>query len=238
LDDQLPEVRERLALLKTKLTAAENERSGRMRDESAKLEELKLRFTPSHPQVITQQERVAMASQVSSDLALMRSEAQDLESQVKQREAMAKTGGLPTAGGGTMRVTGAGGETETLPMDVAMALSRDEGDPALRAQLSGAVVRYGSLRDDVRATKEALDTAQAAFNHRYQVVIPVEVPSRATKPNLGAVIGIGIFLSLLLSLLIPIVSELRRGVMVEYWQVDAFHLPVLADLHLPPSGRD
>jgi uncharacterized protein involved in exopolysaccharide biosynthesis len=234
-DAQLPELRERLAGLKQKLTAAEGERSGRMRDENAKLDELKLKLTPSHPQVITQEERLAMASQVSSDLALLRSEVADLESQIKQRDAMVKTG-QTVAGGGAARAVG--GEAEPLSADVTMLLARDEGDPALKAQLSGAVIRYGSLRDDVRAAKLALDTAQAAFNHRYQVMIPVEVPNKPSKPNLAAVIGAGIFLSLLLALIIPIVSELRRGVLVEYWQVDAFRLPVLADLHLPPAPKD
>jgi uncharacterized protein involved in exopolysaccharide biosynthesis len=230
-DDQLPQLRDRLAASRQRLSAMEAERSGRMRDETAKLDELKLKFTPSHPQVMTQEERLGMASQVSSELALLRSEVEDLTSQIKQRESMVKTGQALPGGGGGGRVGGA--EAEPLSAEVTMLLARDEGDPALRAQLSGAVIRYGSLRDDVRAAKLALDTAQAAFNHRYQVMIPVEVPNKPSKPNLAAVIGAGIFLSLLLSLIIPIVTELRRGVLVEYWQVDAFHLPVLADLHLP-----
>jgi uncharacterized protein involved in exopolysaccharide biosynthesis len=238
VDEKLPELRERLAALKQKQSAAEGERAGRMSNENAKLDELKLKFTPSHPQVITQEERLAMASQVSSDLALLRSETADLESQIKQREAMVKTGQVAgTGGGGGARTPGVEAE-QPLSAGVTMLLAQDDGDPALKAQLSGAVIRYGSLRDDVRAAKLALDTAQAAFNHRYQVMIPVEVPNKPSKPNLAAVIGAGIFLSLLLALIIPIISELRRGVLVEYWQVDAFHLPVLADLHLPPATKE
>jgi uncharacterized protein involved in exopolysaccharide biosynthesis len=238
-DAQLPELRERLGGMKQKLMAVEAERAGRMGSENAKLDELKLKFTPSHPQVITQEERLAMASQVSSELALLRSEVADLESQIKQRDAMVKTGPASAGGaGGGGAARAAGAEAEPLSADVTMLLARDEGDPALKAQLSGAVIRYGSLRDDVRAAKIALDTAQAAFNHRYQVMIPVEVPNKPSKPSLAVVIGAGIFLSLLLALIIPILSELRRGVLVEYWQVDAFHLPVLADLHLPPATKE
>jgi hypothetical protein len=233
VDAQIPELRERLAALKAKLGAAESERSGRMAVEQSKLDELKLKLTPSHPQVMTQEERLAMASQVPSELAMMRSEAADLESQLRQREAMVKTGSaVPTS------VTVTGTDSAPLSAGVAMVLSSDEGDPALKAQLSGAVVRYGSLRDDVRAAKLALDTAQAAFNHRYQVMIPVEVPGKPTKPNLLTVILAGLVLSLLVAFIIPIVTELRRGVMTEYWQVDAFKLPVLAELHLPPASKD
>jgi hypothetical protein len=236
VDGQLPELRERLVALKAKLSAAESERSGRMATEQGKLDELKLKLTPSHPQVITQEERLAMASQVSSELALLRSEAADLESQIRQRDAMVKSGqAVPSSV--TVSTAGAA-DAQPLSAGVAMVLSSDDGDPALRAQLSGAVVRYGSLRDDVRAAKLALDTAQAAFNHRYQVVIPVEVPGKPSKPNMVAVILAGLVLSLLVAFIIPIVIELRRGVLTEYWQVDAFKLPVLAELHLPPAPKD
>lgn len=236
VDSELPELRERLAALKAKLGAAESERAGRMSVEQGKLDELKLKLTPSHPQVMTQEERLAMASQVSSELAMMRSEVGDLESQIRQRDAMAKTGqAVPSS----VTASAAGGEdAQPLSAGVAMVLSSDDGDPALRAQLSGAVVRYGSLRDEVRASKLALDTAQAAFNHRYQIVIPVEVPSKPTKPNMMAVLMAGFVLSLLIAFIVPIISELRRGVLLDYWQVDAFKLPVLAELHLPPAAKD
>jgi hypothetical protein len=112
-------------------------------------------------------------------------------------------------------------------------LDEEDADPALAAQISGAVVRYGSLRDDVRGAKLSLDTAQAAFNHRYQVVIPVEAPNRPSKPQLGVVAGAGLALTLLLALILPVLLELRRDVLVERWQIDHFQLPVLAELRLP-----
>mgnify|MGYP000331644443 CR=1 FL=1 len=54
-DEQLPELREKLVTLKQKLAAAEAEHNARVKDERAKLNELKLRYTPSHPQVVTQE---------------------------------------------------------------------------------------------------------------------------------------------------------------------------------------
>jgi uncharacterized protein involved in exopolysaccharide biosynthesis len=233
-DQQLPELRERLTTQKQKLAATENERSGRISAERAKLDELKLHLTPNHPQVITQEERLAAASAVPSDLALLRAEVSDLEVQVKQRDAMARTGPLGPGG----RVAGGSaatmaGSTEMLPSDIIRLLDSDDVDPALSAQMSGAVVRYASLRDEVRGAKLALDTAQAAFNHRYQVVIPVEEPGRPLKPSLPLVAAAGVILSLLLAFLIPILLELKRGVLVERWQVDHLQFPVLAELRLP-----
>jgi len=88
----------------------------------------------------------------------------------------------------------------------------------------------------VRAGKISLDTAQAAFNHRYQVIVPVDVPNKPIKPKGIVILGAGIFVSLLIALLIPILLQLRNGVIVELWQVHAFQLPVLGELRLPPRS--
>jgi uncharacterized protein involved in exopolysaccharide biosynthesis len=237
-DEQIPGIRERLAALKQKLSTAEDARSDKMQAEQAKLDELKVRFTPSHPQVISQQERLGLASQVSSELALLRAEVGDLESQLRQRESMVKTNSrLPSLAGGigstTLEPTAA-----PLPSEIMSLLEDHEADPALAAQISGAVVRYGSLRDDVRGAKQALDMAQAAFNHRYQVVIPVEVPNKPTKPKVPLIVGGGLALALLLALAVPILLELRRGLVVERWQMEHFQLPVLAELRLPGKPQD
>ena len=100
------------------------------------------------------------------------------------------------------------------------------------------MARYGSLRNDLFSTRVDLDTAQAAFNHRYQVIIPAEAPNKADKPKSGVVIGAGLVLTLLLSLLSPILAELRTGIIRERWQVEHFQLPVLAELQLPPHSPD
>jgi uncharacterized protein involved in exopolysaccharide biosynthesis len=231
-DSELPAVREKLAALKAKLDAAESERSARIREEKAKLAELKLRLTPNHPQVVTQEERVGMVSQVSSELSMMRADVADLTAQVGQREALQKVGT------GGVSVASAGGATasDPLPADIMGLLGRSDADPALSAQISGAVVRYGALRDEVRASKIALDTAQAAFNHRYQVIVPVEVPNKPIKPKGIVILAAGLVASLLISLIIPVLLQLKNGTLVEVWQVQSFQLPILGQLRLPPKS--
>ena len=238
-DEQLPELRERLVQLKQKLGQAEADRSRLINEQQAKLDELKLRLMPNHPQVMTQEERVAMASQVSSELAMMRGEVSDLESQIRQREAMARVSNPGSANVGATGAMDAGkGTTAPLPSEILGLLDEPEVDPALSAQMAGAITRYGAMRDDVRGSKLALDTAQAAFNHRYQVVTPVEEPNRPTKPKVPVIFGAGIALSLLLAFLLPVWLELRRDVLVERWQVHGFQLPVLAELRLPRSSGE
>jgi uncharacterized protein involved in exopolysaccharide biosynthesis len=237
-DEQLPELRARLASLKQQLTQAESNRSRQIGEQQSKLEELKLRLMPNHPQVLTQEERLSLASQVSSELAMMRGEVTDLEGQVRQREAMlrlSKPGGTGTGAGTGGEATG---DVAALPSEILGLLDEPEADPAMSAQMTGAITRYGALRDEVRGSKLALDTAQAAFNHRYQVVTPVEEPNRPVKPNVAVIYGAGLVLSLLLAFLLPIWLEVRRDVLVERWQVHGFQLPVLAELRLPPSSKE
>jgi len=226
-DEGMLETKRKLAEARKELTAAENVRSARLASEQSKLDELKLRFTPSHPQVIVQEERVAIASDVPSSLALLRSEVADLEAQMGQHE-----------GAGAARKSLTSGSTEVassglLPTAVMRLLEREDVDPALGARMRSAVIRYGSLIDGVQGSKLALDTAQAAFKHRYQVVIPAEEPTTPAKPKPLMIGAVGAFLALLLAFLVPILLALRRGVLVERWQMDMLMLPVLGDLNFP-----
>lgn len=235
-DPQIPALTEKLASVKQKLTELESDRERRLREAQAKFEEMKLRLTPQHPEVITQGERVAMLSQVPSDVALLRAEVKDLESEIKQRGGISSV----TAGASGAYTGGRGkaGNTEPLPYEINELLDKDNLDPALVAQLSSTVIKYGGLRDEILSARIDLDTAQAAFNHRYQLIVPADIPTKPTKPKPALILGAGIALSLLLALLVPVALELRKGVIVERWQVHAMQLPVLAELHLPPYSSE
>ena len=233
-DAELPVLREQLAADKTKLATLEQEHDRQVRDEQAKLDDLKLKFTPAHPQVVTQQERVALVTAIPSDIALLRQEVADGANKIKAREALsAHLAGEPVAVSGIAANT-----TESLTPAVVQALQTGEADQALAQQLTGAVARYGLLQDEIGSGRIALDTAQAAFNHRYQVIVPVEVPRQPRKPKATVIWGAGLAATLLLVLLLPIVAELRRGILIERWQVEQLHLPILAELHLPTDTGD
>jgi uncharacterized protein involved in exopolysaccharide biosynthesis len=235
-DAQLPALKDKLEAQKAKLALAEADRDKRIREEQAKYDDMKLKLTSAHPEVVTQSERVAMASQVPSELALMRAEVKDLEGAVRQRESVNKQGNDLAGLGGILAGSSKSAAAEPLPAEITDLLERDNLDPALSAQLSGAVTTYGSLRNDMVSTRIDLDTAQAAFNHRYQVIIPAEVPTKAEKPKAAAILGGGLVFSLLIALLLPLFFELRTGIIVERWQVAQLQLPVLAEVRLPPHS--
>jgi uncharacterized protein involved in exopolysaccharide biosynthesis len=235
-DPQIPVLREKLTTLKAKLSALDADRDRRVRDEQAKYDDLKLRLTSSHPSVVLQKERIAIAAQVPSDEVLMQAEIKNIEGELQQRDAVLRQNGESSGGGsgGARRI----GSHESLPVEVAEFLERDNLDPALSAQLSGAVMTYGTLRNELFSTRVDLDTAQAAFQHRYQVIVPAEAPDKAEKPKIPVVVAGCLVVTLLLALLLPILAELRVDIIRDRWQVEHIALPVLAELRLPPHSSD
>ena len=230
-----PAMKEKLEGLKRRLADLDGERDRKLREQQAKLADLKLRFAPSHPEVMTAQQRVEILLQEPSEVALLRSEIRSLEGEIGQREALSKVEGASRrfGGGGSAAPASA-----ALPTDITELLGDDDTDPALVAQLSGAVVKYGAVRSDIRSAGIDLDTAQAAFSHRYKLIVPADPPNQPIKPKALTVLGGGLAAALLIALLIPLLRELSTGVMVERWQVQALRLPVLGELKLPPHSAD
>lgn len=230
-----PRVKETLERKRRELAELDRARQARIQEQQSKLEELRLRLTPSHPEVITAQQRLASMSQEPSEIALLRAEVQSLEGELRQRSVL--TPGSSLLGGSTRAAAAARAvELDTLPREIVQLLDASNIDPALAAQLSSAVTKYGALRDDIRSGKIQFDTAQAAFNFRYKVVVPAEPPRSPIKPKAAVVLAGGFILSLLLALALPIIAELRTGIIVERWQVAMMNLPVLTDLRLPASS--
>jgi uncharacterized protein involved in exopolysaccharide biosynthesis len=228
-----PRLREGLDAKRKQLADLEREYEARVQTERRKLDDLKVRLTPIHPEVATQQRRLEAAEQVPSEIALLRSEVHGLEGQVTQNDFLARRGG--SASGRSVARGALAPNIDAIPVEAVQLLDTGDIDPALAAQLGSAISKYGGLRDEIRSGRIQFDTAQAAFNFRYKVVVPAEVPGAPTKPKAAMVLGAGFFLSLLTALLLPILAQLRTGMVVERWQVAALQLPVLADLHLPPA---
>jgi uncharacterized protein involved in exopolysaccharide biosynthesis len=234
-DVQGPELKAQLDSKRKKLADFDRDQQQRVADERRKLEDLKLRLTPNHPDVAREQQRLAALQQEPSDIALLRSEVQTLDGELKQHDLLTRHGGAP-GGSRSVLAGGPGALLDPLPRDIGQLMDAQNIDPALAAQLTGAVSRYGSLRDDIRSGRIQFDTAQAAFNFRYKVVVPAEAPHTPTKPKPATIFAAGLLLSLLLAIVLPIIAELRTGLVVERWQVAVVQIPVLADLRLPPAS--
>ena len=66
-------------------------------------------------------------------------------------------------------------------------------------------------------------------------MVPTEVPATPSKPAVPKVAAMAIFAALLFALMVPILLELKTGLIVERWQVHQLQLPLLAEVSLPPE---
>lgn len=216
----------------------EDFRNRRLLDLQQKLVELKQKFTEQHPQVMDVKQNIASLSHETSQVTALRAEVKGIEADIRRR-----TGAPEAPGGGGTIIVRAPGETATpaaapLPADITNLLQdvkEEELDPAVTAQFRYAVENYSSIRGQISSARVDLDTSQAAFKYRYKVVVPPEAPDKPIKPKIPLVIGGGLFLALVVSLLSAIVSELRTDRIVEDWQVQQIALPLLAELTFPPA---
>jgi uncharacterized protein involved in exopolysaccharide biosynthesis len=240
--EDLTELRATVAEKQAALKAIEDGKSRRIAEAEQTLTELRSKFTPAHPMVVTAERNLANLSQDSPQVIALRGEVNDLSSKLKAKTAIQKEeaafrsgrGVVPLAAGATPGAS----SVEPLPADIMRLMQEDSEDldPAVSAQFRTAVAKYATLRDKIGTARVDLDTAQAAFKHRYRIVIPAEVPSKPSKPKVPVVLGAGLLMSLFLAWLAAVISELRSGKLVERWQVDSLGVPLLGDVRWPPAS--
>jgi hypothetical protein len=246
-DLALPILKEQLETKKKRLADMEGDRSRRLSDAEAKAEDLKTKLTAEHPLVVQAQKAVELYSSPSSESTALSREIKALGDDIAAREASGRTA---ATGGGTYARSGDGsgssGRTGAstappapsgLPTAVLELLQQGVGvDPTVTAQLQTAVAKYSELTEDITTARVTLDSAQAEFQHRYKIVVPPQIAKSPSKPAVGKIAGIGLVVAMALALILPLLLELKRGVIVETWQVHMLQLPILAELKLPPRS--
>jgi len=238
-EEDLPALKEELDAKKRKLGELQARRSQNLLESKGKLVDLKLKYTEDHPEVRAAEQRVALLSQDPPETTALAAEVQSLEARVKRDTANARleaAAGARSSGGGA--VAPPPSATEALPTEILKLLDNSNDlDPAVGAQLSTALSKYSELRSEIRSARIALDTAQAAFNYRYKIVVPASTPLKPSKPKVPLTLLAGLMLALALALLIPVALELKTGIIVERWQVQQIPVPLLGELRLPPRNE-
>jgi uncharacterized protein involved in exopolysaccharide biosynthesis len=238
--EKLMELKAELDVKQKALEAMEDQRARKLAELQGQLTEMSSKYTEAHPVMADLHKKIATYSQESPQSVALRGEIASLKQQVSGRAAPSAAGG----GGAIAAMPGSGARAaanaEPLPADVMRLLQEGtEGvDPAIDAQFRNAVDKYAGLRSQISSSRVELDTAQAAFKHRYQIVAPAEKPNRPTKPKVPIIIAGGVIVGLLIGLGLCIWGELRSDRLVATWQVHAIGLPVLGKLRLPSGSAD
>ena len=238
---------EEIARLKVKLEAKqramaelEDNRGRRLAEEQARLRELSVKFTAEHPLVENAKQNVRALSEESQQFVALRNEVQALQNELGGKKSVLDAQTV-AVGGRRRAAAAAGGATggsggEPLPPEVLRFMQDSTGDtfdPAVAAQFRHAVEKYMSLRGTISTARIDLDTAQAAFQYRYKLMVPAEAPSKPIKPKVPLVALAGILGGLLFGAAAATIAALRTDRIVERWQVQQLQLPVLSELRLP-----
>ena len=197
----------------------EDARRRRLVDLQSQLEERRGVYSEAHPTIIALRREIEGSSRESSQLVALRAEESKLREEYRARLAAEPRPRM----GSTSR------PAPQRPYREGPGL---EGD-----RLREARAQYQNMLNRVNEANLALDTARAAFRHRYTVIRPAEVPRAPHSPRPAKVFGLGAALSLLLAFVAAAMPDLRSGLIRERWQVErGLGLPVLAEVS-PPEQR-
>ena len=208
----------------------------------ARLADARATFTENHPTIVDLKQQLLLASEESPPVTALRQEAAALKSACAARAARARGEEAPsivwtTAPAGS--AGGVGGTPPQVPSDVLrLALDlREDRDPGMvyaRGQLRDAMEKYAAMRAQIQTAQIDLETAKAAFKYRYTVVTPAHLPKSPTVPNVPLVTLAGLVAAMLCSLLIAVLADLRKGRVLERWQVERLlEQPILGEITLP-----
>ncbi len=223
----------------------EDLRRRRLSELQARLAEARAIYTENHPTIVDLKQSIAALSVESAQVASLRQEIAALKAEHEAAEVATASGpSVPTSAmswvpAPSSTTANAATTPPQLPSDVLrIALDlREDRDPAMvyaRGQLRDAMDKYAALRAQIQGAQIDLETAQAAFKYRYTVVTPARLPRSPTVPNIPVVTLVAFVVSILCGLLLAVLVDLRRGRLLERWQLERLlERPILGELALP-----
>src|SRR6202140_353096 len=208
--------------------------SRQLAEMQARLTEQRQVYSELHPVVVEIRQRLeALQKQEPAQLASLHEEESDLKSEIAMRTGSKRNGPrAPVLGPLPSRI---------VRID-RLARETESGDPTIehaKDELHFAMTKYGAVLDRIDSAQMELVTARAAFKYRYSVIVPAEVPRKPLKPKVPQIVTAGVLAALALALLAAAAADIRKGRIVESWQVKQYvALDILADVQTPAgSGR-
>jgi uncharacterized protein involved in exopolysaccharide biosynthesis len=208
----------RLTEVQAQLRGIAEERERRLTELNNQLTEMSTTYAPAHPAVIALKATIEATRKDPPAMTDLKNEEATL---------LAK---LPNSDDAPKRVRTSGrpqpAAIANIPPEERTAEQRGE----VQDRFESALRRVEALRNRIDEAKIEERTADANFNHRYQVVHPAEYPLGPKSP-VTLLVGVGgALLTMLLILLAAAVADLASGVFYEPRRVrDALKLPVLGE---------
>jgi hypothetical protein len=225
INSEMARAQAQLTSVRGALSQQEAAFTQRVSTAQARLTELESQYGTAHPEVAAARKALESAMQQPTSLRALRSEEQVLVDQLAQLGAA-----VPGS-------TEAGAELamQRLNFERLMRERADSlEDPRLtygRSQLKIAITNYEDMLERLEAARIELETARAAFKHRYTVTSPPELPKRPVSPNVLLLLVGGLVLAALAALFAVTARDVLGGRVVERWQIKRqLGLPLLGEV--------
>jgi capsular polysaccharide biosynthesis protein len=222
----------RLEDKKQQIRQTEEEWHRAQTEATARLNDLLVKFTPSHPSVIAQQSQADRLSEEPGNLKALKSEERSL---IRELEAqMSLKGDRPAPRpGGPIYIPPSLGTSRTPISKQDLEVSDPQSAMALEA-LQSRAHKFNEYADQVSAMRLQLELARKAFETRYRAFKPAELPTKPKYPVRVILVWGGALLGLFLSIGVAAALDLASGRFIEPWQVKRrLALPVLGEVAGP-----
>jgi uncharacterized protein involved in exopolysaccharide biosynthesis len=211
-----PATSARLAEVQAQIRALTEERRKRLAELNEQLTQMSATYAPGHPEVKALRATIESASEEPPALQQLKAEEAGLFSK--------------TGEGGGHRASVHSSRGEPAPAVVTSDAPTPEQAGEVQDRFESALRRFESLRNRIDEAKIEERTADANFNHRYQVVHPADLPTKPKSP-VTLLVGVGgALLTVLFTLFCAALADLLSGVFYEPRRVrDRLKLPVLGE---------
>ncbi|MBS1152672.1 MAG: chain length determinant family protein [Myxococcaceae bacterium] len=222
-------------LIRTKRRAIadlEEFRARRLTELQAQLAEQKVIYSANHPVVVDSEQRIDALQKESPQIETLKRDELALIEEYKSRGGKDVNAAVEP-GSTSFATRNSAPDVDRVISEVAPDLRDDPAVTVARSQLAMATSRYQDILMRIDAARIELDTARAAFKYRYTVVSPAQTPRNPISPNVPLIVIAGVLAGLLFSFLTSTLLDLRKGKVIEAWQVEKkLGLPLLAQVKL------
>ncbi len=211
----------------------EEQRRRALDQAKATLQQQAVLYNRASPALRELERKVRELERDSPQLAQLKRDVHELETDFEEKggkpgKAIAVTPAPPAQSTGLV--------SEASLANLPPELERDPAVSVAQEQVRVTLGRYQELLMRVESARLALDTARAAFKHRFQTLRPAQTPKTALSPNVPATLAAGLLFAIVLAFFATAGLDLFKRTLCEPWQIRRqLKLPVLVELKEPPK---
>jgi uncharacterized protein involved in exopolysaccharide biosynthesis len=226
-DPEIAPLKAALAAKRQEIATLEEGRQRQLSELRARLTQLTIVYTQTHPSVVTVQQSIAALSRDSPQAIALKAQADSLAAEYGRRaEAVAalqeerikqEFGRRASVDSPPVRPTR---QRESTAREVTTPAAANDQTDFSSLQLRLELNQLSSVLERTDGARIELAVSQAAFKYRYTVIRPAQVPREPVRPNARVILASGVLGGLLLAFAAAVGMDVFGNRILEPWQVE------------------